>query len=95
MKRIGLMTAGVLGGLAAATTFLCAMPDQRHDSASARGQNVAAGQQRTVASRAIFVGEPAAYGSRTSRHAFDAARAGTSGKGGDEDLGWDYVQLRL
>lgn len=96
MKRIGLVTVGVLSGLAAATTFLCAMPDQRHDrDPRLAGNTVAASAQRTVVSHAIFVGEPAGYGARTSRHAFDAARAGAAVKNGEEDLGWDYVQLRL
>ena len=96
MKRIGLVTVGVLGGLAAATTFLCAMPDQRHDGGMRVAKDVpVAVAQRTVVSHAIFVGEPASYGARTSRHAFDAARAGSAVKNQEEDLGWDYVQLRL
>lgn len=96
MKRIGLVTVGVLGGLAAATTFLCAMPDHRHEpDPRMAGDTVAAVSQRTVVSHAIFVGEPAGYGARTSRHAFDAARAGAAVKSPEEDLGWDYVQLRL
>ena len=97
MKRIGLVTAGVLGGLAAATTFLCAMPDQRYEGGPAAGRDALAVSQpqRTIVSHAIFVGEPASYGPRSNRHAFDAARAGAAGKSQGEDLGWDYVQLRL
>lgn len=94
MKRIGLATVGVLSGLVAATTFLCAMPDHRQDRRST--DTVAASTQRTQqVSYAIFVGEPAAYGARTNRHAFDAARAGTAARNAEQDLGWDYVQLRL
>ncbi|MBO4119351.1 hypothetical protein J5T34_01205 [Cupriavidus gilardii] len=105
MKHIGLMSAGVLGGLVAATAFLCAVPDRseatRIDAASAGGN--------VKVSHAVFVSESAEYGARSNRHAFDALRVGSTGAAGTlgaagianraanggDDLGWDYVQLRL
>lgn len=105
MKHIGLMSAGVLAGLAGATAFLCAVPD----SSEATRIDAAVGDGRVKVSHALFVSESAEYGARSNRHAFDALRVGTGGMtgasgttdmadraahGGD-DLGWDYVQLRL
>lgn len=102
MKHIGLMSAGVLAGLAAATAFLCAVPDR---SEATRIDAVAVDGKVKV-SHAVFVSESAEYGARSNRHAFDALRVGTSGMAGTpgianraadtgDDLGWDYVQLRL
>ncbi|MCG5259447.1 hypothetical protein EM868_07570 [Cupriavidus gilardii] len=105
MKHIGLMSAGVLGGLAAATAFLCAVPDR---SEATRIDGTAADGTVKV-SHAVFVSESAEYGARSNRHAFDALRVGTTGAAGTigttgianraandgDDLGWDYVQLRL
>ncbi len=102
MKHIGLMSAGVLAGLAAATAFLCAVPDR----SEATRIDAAAGAGKVKVSHAVFVSESAEYGARSNRHAFDALRVGTSGMAGTtgiatraadngDDLGWDYVQLRL
>ena len=105
MKHIGLMSAGVLAGLAAATAFLCAVPDR----SEATRIDAAAGAGKVKVSHAVFVSESAEYGARSNRHAFDALRVGTSGTAGTagttgiatraadngDDLGWDYVQLRL
>ncbi len=102
MKHIGLMSAGVLAGLAAATAFLCAVPDR----SDATRLDAAAGAGKVQVSHAVFVSESAEYGARSNRHAFDALRVlttGGSGAGGTtnraadsgDELGWDYVQLRL
>ena len=102
MKHIGLMSAGVLAGLTAATAFLCAVPDR----SEATRIDAAAGAGKVKVSHAVFVSESAEYGARSNRHAFDALRVGTSGTAGTsgivnraansgDDLGWDYVQLRL
>ncbi|KAA0181553.1 hypothetical protein FX016_07595 [Cupriavidus gilardii] len=110
MKHIGLMSAGVLAGLAGATAFLCAVPDR----SEATRIDAATGDGKVRVSRAVFVSESAEYGARSNRHAFDALRVSTSANGGTagptglanradnggavnggDDLGWDYVQLRL
>ncbi|ALD89373.1 hypothetical protein N6G02_11980 [Cupriavidus gilardii] len=102
MKHIGLMSAGVLAGLAGATAFLCAVPDR----GEATRIDAATGDGKVKVSHAVFVSESAEYGARSNRHAFDALRVGTSGMAGTtdmadraanggDDLGWDYVQLRL
>jgi hypothetical protein len=102
MKHIGLTSAGVLAGLAAATAFLCAVPDR----SEATRIDAAAGDDKVKVSHAVFVSESAEYGARSNRHAFDALRVGTTGTAGSagavnrapdsgDDIGWDYVQLRL
>ncbi|WP_422647650.1 hypothetical protein OJJOAM_001617 [Cupriavidus sp. H18C1] len=101
MKHIGLMSAGVLAGLAGATAFLCAVPDR----SEATRIDAATGDGKVKVSHAVFVSESAEYGARSNRHAFDALRVSTTTTGaagpvnraadGGDDLGWDYVQLRL
>ncbi|WP_420993994.1 hypothetical protein ACKI2N_001350 [Cupriavidus sp. 30B13] len=98
MKRELLSYFAVLGGMAAATLFLCARPDAAPAPAP---HATAAAVRAAVMTRADAV-PPAAelaveagdLGSRADRHASDALRVAQQPVR-EEGLEWDYVQLRL
>ncbi|MGO4578525.1 hypothetical protein AB4Z48_21000 [Cupriavidus sp. 2TAF22] len=98
MKRELLSYFAVLGGIAAATLFLCARPDA---APAPRAAAQPAALRHAVMARAEAT-PPAAelavqagdLGSRADRHASDALRLAQQ-PAREEDLEWDYVQLRL
>ncbi len=100
MKHIGLTTAGVLSVITAATAFLCvgtgtgvaeeAAPIVPMQSTA---QPAVPQEQGVILSHAVFVGDAVPFGPRTQRHAFDALQVAEELRG--EDMGWQYVQLRL
>ncbi|MDF3835206.1 hypothetical protein P3W85_19895 [Cupriavidus basilensis] len=100
MKRELLSSFGVLCGLAAATVFLCARPAAAPSVTTrpapapvARKLAVLAGKDLpAVADLAVQAGD---LGSRADRHASDALHLAAQGLSPEDDLGWDYVQLRL
>jgi hypothetical protein len=84
MKHIALTSIGLLAGLAAATAFLCARPD------AAPAVQAVPDAARNI----VLAVEPAEFRARASRHAADALRVSVQ-RGNEDELGWDYVQLRL
>ncbi|AZG12795.1 hypothetical protein EHF44_04730 [Cupriavidus pauculus] len=104
-RRVAMATAAVVGAITAATVFLCirpamlptataaAMPAESVTPAksakSARSVD-STGRGAAVAAEAMASG---ALVTLADRHARDAARMAEASN--DDDLGWDYVQLRL
>ena len=107
-RRVAMATAAVVGAITAATVFLCirpamlptataaAMPagsvtpakSARSDRSARSGDST--GRGAAVAAEAMASG---ALVTLADRHARDAARMAEASN--DDDLGWDYVQLRL
>lgn len=88
-RRVAMATAGVVGAITAATVFLCFRP------AVVPNANAAA-VPASVSTRAAVAAEAMASGALVTladRHATDAVRMADASD--DDDLGWDYVQLRL
>lgn len=98
MKRELLSSFGVLCGLAAATVFLCARPEAA-PALRQSGASVAlkpAVHTRAAPQAAVELAVQAGdLGSRADRHASDALRLAEQAAGREDDLDWDYVQLRL
>ncbi|WP_454719671.1 MULTISPECIES: hypothetical protein [Cupriavidus] len=111
MKRELLSYFAVLGGMAAATLFLCMRPDAapapapHAPVAAALRAAAATGTEPRAESRtesradamppaAELAVEAGDLGSRADRHASDALRVAQHPVP-EDDLGWDYVQLRL
>lgn len=101
--RVALATAALLGGLTAATVFLCVRPAVKPAAAAtmpAAAQSAAhdapragTGGDATMANMAMESGKLVTL---ADRHASDAMRMAAEGTGAaHDDLGWDYVQLRL
>ncbi|MBY4896692.1 hypothetical protein [Cupriavidus sp. AU9028] len=98
MKHIGLTAAGVLSVITAATAFLCVGTGTgvAEEAAPVVPMQAAVAQSRdegVVLSHAVFAGESVPFGPRSQRHAFDALQVAE--ELGGEDMGWQYVQLRL
>lgn len=91
-RRVATATAAVVGAITAATVFLCIRP------AILPAANAAAPADQTerhVATQTVVTAEAIASGAFVTladRHASDAERMADAS---DDDLGWDYVQLRL
>lgn len=117
MKRELLSYFAVLGGMAAATLFLCARPDVAPHAALAtpaairaaadthtgtrtdtrtetRTETRAGTRADAVPPAAELAVEAGDLGSRADRHASDALRVAQQPVR-EDDLDWDYVQLRL
>ena len=113
MKRELLSYFAVLGGMAAATLFLCARPDVAPHAALAtpaairaaadthtdtrtetRTETQAGTRADAVPPAAELAVEAGDLGSRADRHASDALRVAQQPVR-EDDLDWDYVQLRL
>ncbi|MDW3687677.1 hypothetical protein RA280_39280 [Cupriavidus sp. CV2] len=98
MKRELLSSFGVLCGLAAATVFLCVRPEAAPVLRQASAPVVAKPAVSTsitpqaAVELAVQAGD---LGSRADRHASDALRVAEQALGRENDLDWDYVQLRL
>lgn len=98
MKRELLSSFGVLCGLAAATVFLCARPEaapalRQEGGPAVRNPSV---RPRATPQAAVELAVQAGVlGSRADRHASDALCVAEQASGREDDLDWDYVQLRL
>lgn len=98
-RHVALATIALLSSLMAATVFLCMRPAAAPAAEVADGAAHPAMSQRanapTAAAAAIAAGELV---NLSDRHASDALRIAAhdiaQNTAGD-DLGWDYVQLRL
>lgn len=88
-SRVALATIALLSSLTAATVFLCMRPAA---APAAEVGNAAASAEASAL--AIAAGELVNV---SDRHAGDALRiaAHDMAHGTSDDLGWDYVQLRL
>jgi len=98
-RRVAIATASVVASITAATVFLCVRP----------AMTPAAAALPLPASAAVHVDQPERQAAATAlaiasgalvtladRHANDAVRmAGVDHESSADDLGWDYVQLRL
>lgn len=102
--RVALATAALLGGLTAATVFLCVQPAVKPAAAATvpepstsvdQSDRKAAAVDREAAMARMAM-ESGKLVTLADRHASDAMRmAAQSGSASNDDLGWDYVQLRL
>jgi hypothetical protein len=98
MKRELLSSFGVLCGLAAATVFLCVRPEaapalrQEDGPAVRKPAALTRATPQAAVELAVQAGD---LGSRADRHASDALRVAEQASGLEDDLDWDYVQLRL
>lgn len=98
-RRVAIATASVVASITAATVFLCVRP----------AMTPAAAPLPLPASASVHVDQPERQAAATAlaiasgalvtladRHANDAVRmAGVDHESSADDLGWDYVQLRL
>lgn len=106
-RRVAIATASVVASITAATVFLCvrpamtpaaaALPLPASASAAVHAdqpeRQAAQGGQAAATALAIASG---ALVTLADRHANDAVRmAGVDHESSADDLGWDYVQLRL
>lgn len=104
-RRLAIVTASVTAAITAATVFLCIRPVVVPDAQAASLPAVPsayAGQTGQTGRRASQDGQAAATVAAMAsgalvtlvdRHASDAVRIADATA--DDDLGWDYVQLRL
>lgn len=98
-RRVAMATAAVVGAITAATVFLCIRPDVVTNVHAAAVPAVAKADQ--TERRAVVAATAMASGALVTladRHATDAVRmadASAVADVGNDDLGWDYVQLRL
>jgi predicted solute-binding protein len=93
-RRVVIATTSVVAAITAATVFLCIRPGVVAHAAALSTVNVAQAADQTerraeVAATAMASG---ALVTLADRHASDAERMADAS---DDDLGWDYVQLRL
>jgi len=88
--RAVLAATTLLAALAGATVFLCARPS----AAPVPGDGLRTAAWQTAIQAAMQSGELVVL---ADRHARDAAHiaAQVADNAGSDDLGWDYVQLRL
>ncbi|MGO4761457.1 hypothetical protein AB4120_02865 [Cupriavidus sp. 2KB_3] len=105
-RRVAIATVSVVASITAATIFLCVRPAVTPAAAAAlpipASASVHADQperqaahegQAAATALAIASGELVTL---ADRHASDAVRmAGVAHESSADDLGWDYVQLRL
>lgn len=107
-RRVAIATASVVASITAATVFLCVRPAVTPAAAAAlpipasasaavhadQPERQAAHEGQAAATAlAIASGELVTL---ADRHASDAVRmAGVAHESSADDLGWDYVQLRL
>lgn len=105
-RRVAIATASVVASISAATVFLCVRPAVTPAAAAALPipasasvhadqpeRQAAHGGQAAATALAIASGELVTL---ADRHANDAVRmAGVDHESSADDLGWDYVQLRL
>ncbi|GAA0831840.1 hypothetical protein [Cupriavidus pauculus] len=99
-RRVAGATAGVVAAITAATVFLCIRPAAvPHDAAAASPASTDTATADRSQRRAAVAAEAMASGALVTladRHAADAVRmADASDDTRQDDLGWDYVQLRL
>jgi len=99
-RRVAMATAGVVAGITAATVFLCIRPVVRNAAAAALPVTAAHADQPER--HAMHEGQAAAVAMASGamvtladRHASDAVRMADTADTTDDDLGWDYVQLRM
>jgi len=88
--RAVLAATTLLAALAGATVFLCARPSK----ATVPGNERHATARQTAIQAAMQSGELVVLADRHARDAAHIAAQVADGAGSD-DLGWDYVQLRL
>ncbi|MEN7529962.1 MULTISPECIES: hypothetical protein [unclassified Cupriavidus] len=86
-RRVAMAVGGVVAAITAATVFLCIRPDTPAHASTKPAKQVAT--QAAIAAEAMASG---ALVTLADRHARDAVRIAEAS---DDDLGWDYVQLRL
>lgn len=98
-RRVAMATTAVVGAITAATVFLCIRPGvlPAANAANATNADIAAKVARAdqTERRAAVAAEAMASGALVTladRHATDAVRMADAS---EDDLGWDYVQLRL
>lgn len=104
-RRVAVATATVVASITAATVFLCLRPAVVPAAAAlpmpAVAQAAHADQTERQAvpggqAAAVLAIAPGELVTLADRHAGDAVRmAGMAGEQSGDDLGWDYVQLRL
>ncbi|MFJ5380959.1 hypothetical protein ACIPID_04755 [Cupriavidus sp. CER94] len=95
-RRVAMAATGVVAAITAATVFLCIRPGVMTDAhaAAVPAANAARAADQTERS-AVVAATAMASGALVTladRHASDAVRMADAS---DDDLGWDYVQLRL
>ena len=93
-RRVAIATTSVVAAITAATVFLCIRPGVMAHAAELPSVNVAKAADQTER-RAVVAAAAMASGALVTladRHASDAERMADAS---DDDLGWDYVQLRL
>ena len=103
-RRVAMATVGVMAGITAATLFLCVRPTMAQqgvaalpvtDSAHADQPERRAMHEGQAAVAALAMASGAMV-TLADRHATDAVRIADAAASADaDDLGWDYVQLRL
>ena len=100
-RRVAIATASVVASITAATVFLCVRPAMTPAAAalplpaSASAAVHADQPERQAAATALAIASGALV-TLADRHANDAVRmAGVDHESSADDLGWDYVQLRL
>ncbi|MGO4304536.1 MULTISPECIES: hypothetical protein [unclassified Cupriavidus] len=103
-RRVAIATASVVAGITAATVFLCLRPAVAPavaaslpitTSAKADQPERQAAHDGAAAVAAVAMASGAMV-TLVDRHASDAVRmADASDNASVDDLGWDYVQLRL
>ncbi len=104
-RRVAMATASVVAAITAATVFLCIRPAVVVPDATAGALPVTTSARADQPERrALHEGQAAAAAEAMTsgalvtladRHASDAVRMARSADPSDDDLGWDYVQLRL
>lgn len=98
-RRVAMATTAVVAAITAATVFLCIRPAVVSNARAAAVPSANAVSAARAADqterRAVVAATAMASGALVTladRHASDAVRMAESS---DDDLGWDYVQLRL
>ena len=93
-RRVAMATAAVVGAITAATVFLCIRPAVLPvvNAATRAPAAVKADQAERRAAVTVEAMASGALVTLADRHASDAVRMADAS---DDDLGWDYVQLRL
>lgn len=103
-RRVAMATASVVAAITAATVFLCirpvvvpsAMAGALPAAVSARADQPERRAMREAAAGVAAVAMASgAMVTLADRHASDAVRIAEASSAPEEDLGWDYVQLRL
>ncbi|RZT38591.1 hypothetical protein [Cupriavidus agavae] len=88
-RRVAVATGSVVAAITAATVFLCIRPEVVAQVQIKPVPASQSGRQAALAAEAMASG---ALVTLADRHARDAERMADAA---EDDLGWDYVQLRL